>query len=33
MKTNELRIGNWVQYDGTPYQIESLTKVDAVVRR
>jgi hypothetical protein len=31
MKANELRIGNWVQYDGIPYQIESLTKVDAVV--
>jgi hypothetical protein len=31
MKTNDLRIGNWVQYDGIPYQIESLTKVDAVV--
>jgi hypothetical protein len=33
MKANDLRIGNWVQYDGTFYQIESLTKVDAVVRR
>ena len=31
MKANDLRIGNWVQYDGIPYQIESLTKVDAVV--
>ncbi len=31
MRANELRIGNWVQYDGIPYQIESLTKVDAVV--
>lgn len=33
MKAKDLRIGNWVQYDGTFYQIESLTKVDAVVRR
>lgn len=31
MKAKDLSIGNWVQYDSIPYQIESLTKVDAVV--